>query len=130
METRNPTDLRFIVPVTDCVDIAANEIRATLLRAIDYDPRIVVEPIAPVLPAFSLLNGNFVFRLMADHYPPGTLFLSTVNAEKMRPASIVGRTDRGSFVFIGRNHGIFDWLTRDFGLTTTGSSSCPSREST
>lgn len=106
---------RIIVFITDCIDIAGNEIRASLLKSLNYDSDYIIEPLVPVLPAFSMINANFAMRLMADIYPPGTLFLSTVNPLKIRPASLLGRCEKNDFIFIGRNTGVFDWLTRDFG---------------
>lgn len=107
---------RVIVPVSDCVDIASHEIRAALLCTIDFSADVHVEPVAPVFPAFSIINGAFVVRLLADSYPDGTIFVSIVNSERVRPKAIVGTTRSRDFVFVGQNHGIFSWLARDFGL--------------
>ncbi|MEW1910816.1 SAM-dependent chlorinase/fluorinase [Kitasatospora sp. NPDC085895] len=103
-----------IVTVTDCVDIAANELRGTLISTVG-DADVSVEPFVPILPAFSAINGNLAMRLMADCYPDGTVLLSTLGPLKERPKAIIGRTLKKDLVFIGRNTGIFDWLTRDLG---------------
>ena len=105
---------RRIVNITDCIDIAANELRAAALRFAEFDPNVVVEPTVPILPAFSVINANFAVRLMADAYPEGTVLWTTINAEKERPKNVIGRTENG-LIFLGRNMGSFDWLTRDFG---------------
>ncbi|MFC0437370.1 SAM-dependent chlorinase/fluorinase [Kutzneria buriramensis] len=104
-----------IVPVTDCVDIAANELRATLLTA-TQGRDVAVEPFVPVLPAYSALNGTFAMRLLAESYPDGTVFLSTISPFKIRPKAVLGRTLKKDMVFIGRNTGVFDWITRDLGI--------------
>ncbi len=50
--------------ITDCVDVAYNELRGVILSNIkSYE--IVVEPVVPVTP-FSIINGNFALRLMAE----------------------------------------------------------------
>lgn len=107
--------MRHLVIVTDCVDIAANELRAQLLSAAGNEPSFAVEPFVPVLPAFSIVNGNFALRLIADGYPDGTVFMVTLSPEKERPSSIVGRCAERDLTFLGRNTGVFDWITRDFG---------------
>jgi S-adenosylmethionine hydrolase len=103
-----------LVPVTDCVDVAANELRGALLSAA-AGADVVVEPFAPILPAFSAINGCLVMRLIADCYPAGTVLLSTMGPLKKRPLAVAGRTVRKDLRFIGRNTGVFDWLVRDFG---------------
>ena len=105
---------KHIVCITDCTDIAANEIRSSLIPFTDERDDIVVEPIVPI-EAFSVINANFVMRLMAEDYPEGTIFVIIFNPMKKRPASLIGRTEKKNLIFMGRNTGIFDWLTRDFG---------------
>ncbi len=107
--------MRRIVLFTDCVDVAANELRATLISATAEFGNLEIEPFVPISPAFSKLNTNFVIRLMAENYPEGTLFMTTINAERERPRNVIGRTQEKNIIFIGRNMGSFDWLTRDFG---------------
>ncbi|MEU5384077.1 SAM-dependent chlorinase/fluorinase [Kitasatospora cineracea] len=106
---------KHIVTVTDCVDIAANELRGTLVSVVG-EAGPIVEPFVPILPAFSAINGNLAMRLTADCYPEGTVLLSTLGPLKDRPKAVIGRTIKKDLVFIGRNTGIFDWLTRDFGI--------------
>src|SRR5882724_2242177 len=104
-----------IVNITDCIDIAGNELRASLLNIVGNDPNILIEPPVPINPAFSAINANFAVRLMADAYPPGTILFTTINAEKVRPPNALGRTNEKELIFLGRNLGSFDWITRDFG---------------
>lgn len=106
--------IKRIVIVTDCVDIAANELRASILNEIENFKDIEIEPFVPVQ-EFSVINCNFALRLMADIYPPGTLFSVIFNPSKERPKSLIGRTKNKDLIFMGRNTGAFDWLTRDFG---------------
>jgi len=103
-----------IVFITDCVDVAYNELRGVILSNIKSD-EIVVEPVVPVAP-FSIINGNFVLRLMADVYPEGTVFSIILNPMKERPARLIGKTKKKSFYFMGANTGVFTWFFRDFGI--------------
>lgn len=75
----------------------------------------MVEPVVPVTP-FSILNGNFILRLMADAYPKGTVFSIILNPSKERPARLIGKTKKKGFYFMGANTGVFTWLFRDFGI--------------
>lgn len=105
---------KYIVCITDCTDIAANEIRASLIPFVGNRNDISIEPIVPIEP-FSVINANFALRLMAEDYPDNTIFMITFNPVKKRPKSLIGRTEKKNFIFMGRNTGVFDWLTRDFG---------------
>lgn len=106
--------IKRLVIVTDCVDIAANELRASIINELGDNEDIEIEPFVPVY-EFSVVNCNFALRLMADIYPPGTLFSVIFSPSKERPKSFIGRTEKKDFIFMGRNTGAFDWLTRDFG---------------
>lgn len=106
--------IKRLVIITDCVDIAANELRASIINEIGEQKDIEIEPFVPVY-EFSVVNCNFALRLMADIYPSGTLFSVIFNPSKERPKSLIGRTEKKDIIFMGRNTGAFDWLTRDFG---------------
>ncbi len=108
---------KYLVNITDCIDIAAHELYAVLLREAESNSSIVIPPIVPITPEFSVINTNFAVRLMADSYPEHSILMTTINAEKIRPMNVIGRTKERNIVFIGRNMGSFDWLTRDFGCT-------------
>ncbi len=108
---------KYLVNITDCIDIAAHELYAVLLRETEHIEDVVVPPIVPIRPEFSVINTNFAVRLMADSYPENSVLMTTINAEKTRPMNVIGRTADRNIVFIGRNMGSFDWLTRDFGCS-------------
>ncbi|MCB1181164.1 MAG: SAM-dependent chlorinase/fluorinase [Chlamydiia bacterium] len=105
-----------IVVFTDCYDIAYNEIYVVLSNAlkengvldVTLDPPVAIKP-------FSIVNASFSIRLLADHYPCGTLFLVIMNATSKNPARIFGKTKHG-ITFVGNNSGYFGWLIEDFGL--------------
>ncbi len=103
-----------IVFITDCTDTAYNELRGVILDNIKSE-EIIIEPVVSVVP-FSIINGNFALRLMADVYPEGTVFSIILNPSKERPARLIGKTKKKSFYFMGANTGVFAWLFRDFGI--------------
>lgn len=110
-----------IVLITDCVDVAANEIRATLISELDKlnkNDDVEVEPFV-FAKEFSLVNGAFLVRLMADNYIPSrTTFLVVLNAlstDRKDRARIAGVTKNG-IRFVGENTGTLSWLFEDFGV--------------
>jgi S-adenosylmethionine hydrolase len=103
-----------IVFITDCIDVAYNELRGVILDNIKND-EIIIEPVVPVAP-FSIINGNFVLRLMAEAYPEGTVFSVIINPSKERPARLIGKTKKKNIYFMGANTGVFTWLFKEFGV--------------
>ena len=103
-----------IVFITDCVDVAYNELRGAVLSSIKSD-EIIIEPVVHVAP-FSIINGSFVLRLMAEAYPEGTIFSVILNPSRERPARLIGRTKIKKFYFMGANTGVFTWLFKDLGV--------------
>jgi S-adenosylmethionine hydrolase len=106
---------RRIVFITDCIDIAYNELRGTILSNLKEPDTVEIEPVVPVAP-LSIINGNFVLRLMAEVYPEGTIFSVILNPSKERPARLIGKTKKKGFYFMGANTGVFTWFFRDFGV--------------
>ncbi|MCL5239522.1 MAG: SAM-dependent chlorinase/fluorinase [Candidatus Marsarchaeota archaeon] len=108
----------YIVIVSDCSDVAYNEMRAAIaneLDALGSADDVVVEPVVSAAP-FSIINGAFLVRLMAEIYPPArTTMLVVLNPSKVRPERIAGETKNG-FKFVGANTGTLNWLINDFGL--------------
>src|SRR3990167_9492303 len=103
-----------IVFITDCADVAYNELRGVILDNIKSD-EIIIEPVVSVMP-FSIINGNFVLRLMAEDYPEGTIFSIILNPSRERPARLIGQTKGKGIYFMGANTGVFTWLFKDFGV--------------
>lgn len=105
-----------LVCITDCVDVAYNELRGVMLselQKLNIASDLIIEPVVPVQ-AFSVVNGNFILRLMGEAYPEGTIFLVILNPLKERPARLIGKTKKNGFYFVGANTGVFDWFIRDF----------------
>lgn len=106
-----------IVIITDCVDIASVELRATIGNILDkfnaHD--IQIEPVVGVK-AFSIVNGSFSLRLLAECYPEGTIFLVVVNPLKIRPKRVICVTKKKNFIIVGADTGLMDWTLKDFEL--------------
>lgn len=108
---------RKLVFITDCVDVAYSEIRGVVYQELQKfqisDDQIIIEPVAKVFP-FSIINGSFILRILAESYPAGTVFSVILNPMQKRPERIFGRTTKKDFIFIGANTGVFDWFLKDF----------------
>lgn len=105
-----------VVIITDCVDIAFNEMYQTLLnetKALNYED-FHIAPLVSVK-NFSVVNASFVIRLLGDLYPAGTIFAIIVSGTDLHPARIFGETKNG-IIFIGNNSGYLGWFLEDFGL--------------
>lgn len=121
MATNTKFTKNRIVIITDCVDAGANELRATLisnLEKLQVVGKVEVEPIVEAK-KFSIINGAFLIRLMAEIYnPKTTIFLVVLNplmTNRPDRARLVGRTQNG-FRFVGENTGTLGWLIKDFGV--------------
>ncbi len=107
---------RKIVIFSDCRDIAYNEIYQTLtnhltmLNVKNYH----IDPLVPIQ-NFSIISTSFSLRLLAEIYPPGTIFLVIVNSSSYIAERVFGKTANG-ITFIGSNTGYFNWLIEDCGL--------------
>ena len=104
---------RKVVVLTDCVDVAWQEIRGSIYsNCNDYD--VQIEPVVPV-DSYSIVNVNFLVKLIAEIYPAGTIICVIINPLKIRTERIVGVTNRKNIIFEGTNTGAFGWLVEDFG---------------
>ena len=102
-----------VVVLTDCVDVAWQEIRGAIYsNCKNYD--VEIEPVVPV-DSYSIVNVNFLVRLIAEIYPEGTIICVIVNPLKERTERIVGRCKKKNIIFEGTNTGAFSWLLNDFG---------------
>ena len=103
---------RKVVVLTDCIDVAWQEIRGSIYsNCEDFD--VCIEPVVPV-DSYSIVNVNFLVKLIAEIYPAGTIICVIVNPLKLRTERIVGRTKRKNIIFEGTNTGAFSWLIKDF----------------
>ncbi len=108
---------RQLVIVTDCTDIAAVEIQLAISRELpsnDAEAIPLVGPIAPVAP-LSLTNAAFITRLVAEALPPQSIILVVVSPLHGSIRRVAGRTIKKQITFLGRDTGVFHWLTQDLG---------------
>lgn len=111
---------KHLLIITDCTDVSANELYATVATALEQlgAEDVIIDPIVEVA-EFSIINGNFISRLIADSYDPKYLtILAVVNpldSSVSSRARIVGRLKNGIQI-VGANTGIFSWLIEDFGI--------------
>ncbi len=113
----NPEDEeKKIVIISDCTDIAYNELYQTLGNEFYKNSvsNVKIDPLVSVK-KFSIENAAFAIRLMADIYPAGTTFLVVVNGTKSNPDRIFGQTKNG-ILFVGNNSGYFNWTFEELGL--------------
>jgi S-adenosylmethionine hydrolase len=104
---------KYIVIITDCKDVAYNEMRWIIIRECNkmgYN-NIDVE-LVPVS-EFSIINAAFLTRLMAEHCLPGTILSLVINPQKNRSARIYGKLPNG-VIYFGANTGALTWLLQDF----------------
>jgi S-adenosylmethionine hydrolase len=108
-----------IVLITDCIDVAVNEMRLALTKSYKEhggcgDILSRIEPTIACLP-FNIANAAFLTRLVAEISTPGTVIMTIVNPMKDRPQRVLGLTKNGIF-FEGPNTGAFSWLAEDLGV--------------
>ena len=72
-------NMKNIYLITDCVDIAAVEMKA-VIRSQVKSSNITID-IAPVAP-LSIINGSFILRLMAEVASPGSILSVVLNPLK------------------------------------------------
>lgn len=104
-----------VVIITDCIDVAVNEIRMQLYQELSDDKLdFKIEPTVGVVP-FSLMNCAFLVRLVAEACVNGTVLYVVFYPVRDQPERIAGRCVRKDIVFLGRNTGVFGWLVQDLG---------------
>jgi len=113
----NLPTIKNVVILTDCTDIAFNEMRQTLLNELDsfaiHD--INISPIV-MINHFSVINAAFNIRLFSEIYPAEkTIFIVVVSGLNSNPERIFGKTKNG-LTFVGNNSGYFNWLIQDVGI--------------
>ncbi|MFB6719664.1 SAM-dependent chlorinase/fluorinase [Kribbella sp. NPDC056345] len=110
--------MRRIVMITDCVDVAFNEMCGAVHAEADRIGSVAtVEPLVAV-ESFSETNAAFLTRLVAETYPAGTILFTLVSKSKDLEAThrvIWGETKSGH-LFVGSNFGYYGWLARDLGV--------------
>ncbi len=108
--------IKHVVVISDCKDVAFSEIRRQILSECEKLGNSYTE-VEPLIPAeeFSITNGAFLARLMAEHYKESVLFMLILNPCKKRPKRIFGELSNNVF-FEGADTGTLNWLFRDLGI--------------
>jgi S-adenosylmethionine hydrolase len=106
---------RKVFIVSDCTDIAINEIRCSIYQHTSLDSEFEIEPAINVEP-FNLVHCSFQTRLIAEIAPPNSIIYVVCNPIQEQTERIIGLTSKSNLTFIGRNTGVFGWLTEDFGI--------------
>lgn len=108
--------IKHVVVITDCKDVAFCEIRRQILSECEKldNNYTVVEPLVPA-EEFSIINGAFLTRLMAEHYKDDVIFMLILNPSQQRPKRIFGELENGIY-FEGADTGTLSWLFNDFGI--------------
>jgi S-adenosylmethionine hydrolase len=108
-----------VVVITDCKDVAFNEMRRIIINECVKLGVDEVEVELVSVAEFSLINAAFLTRLMADYYPKDTVFSVVINPQKHRSARIYGEINNG-IKFFGANTGALSWLLHDPGFISFG----------
>lgn len=103
-----------VVVITDCKDVAFNEMRRIVINECSKLGAGEVEVELVSVAEFSLINAAFLTRLMADYYFEDTVFSIVINPQKHRSARIYGELNNG-IKFFGANTGVLSWVLNDFG---------------
>jgi len=108
--------IKHVVIITDCKDVAFNELRRQILSDCEKLGNSYTE-VEPLVPAeeFSIVNGAFLVRLMAEHYKRDVLFMLILNPCKRRSKRIFGKLSSDVY-FEGADTGTLNWLFEDFGI--------------
>jgi S-adenosylmethionine hydrolase len=113
--------MQKIVVITDCTDIASNEIKAVLISELESNnsaSEVMVSDFVNVR-EFSVINAAFVSRLLADSYSPKTTtFLVVVNpldSSHKKRMRLAGRLKNG-LKFVGANTGFITLLKAEIGI--------------
>lgn len=103
-----------VVVITDCKDVAFNEMRRIVINECSELGVDEVEVELVSVAEFSLVNAAFLTRLMADYYTEDTVFSIVINPQKHRSPRIYGQLNNG-IKFFGANTGALSWVLNDFG---------------
>ena len=106
---------KLVVLITDCKDVAFNEMKLIIYRECwrlgVYD--VEVELIG--VDEFSIINAAFITRLIAEQCSRDIIISLVINPQKHRSARIYGRTKNGH-LFFGANTGALSWFLDEFGI--------------
>jgi S-adenosylmethionine hydrolase len=109
-------DIFRLVILSDCTDVAVNEIRFSIDAFFGAGRKgFVIEPSVAIAP-WSILNGSFLIRLLAESAPKKTVLYAVINPLPDSFERVIGVCKTREIAFVGRNTGVFGWLAQDFGI--------------
>ncbi len=106
---------RKVVIITDCTDVALVEMRGVIhsyAKSDEYE----IEPIVAV-DNYSIINTAFLFDLVVNTYPAGTVILIVVNPSQLRTERIIGRLKFKDIIFDGTNTGALGLVINKYGCS-------------
>lgn len=104
-----------VVLITDCKDVAFNEMKWIILQECRKIGVLDINIELVSISEFSIINAAFLTRLIGEHCFPGTVLSIVINPQKHRSARIYGKTKNG-ILFFGANTGALTWFLNDFGI--------------
>lgn len=109
--------MKNIVLITDCTDVATEQIKARIARILK-EKNIDFKIYLAFTPPFQITNGMFLSKLLCEEMPDGeeTLYLAILNPLKEKPKRIFGKLDNNSW-FVGADTGIFSLLFQEKGIS-------------
>lgn len=106
---------RKVVIITDCVDVALLEIRGAIHTYANSDD-FEIEPIVEV-ENYNIVNTSFLFDIIVNAYPPGTVICIVVNPAQLRTERVIGRLKDKDIVFDGTNTGALGRTLQKYGCS-------------
>ena len=114
MSTEMNHTKKHVIIITDCKDVAFNEMKWIILRecrGMGYE-NVEIE-LVPI-EEFSIINAAFLTQLIAEQCLQGTVLSIVINPQKHRSARIFGKLPNG-VLFFGANTGALTWLIEGTG---------------
>lgn len=104
-----------VVLITDCIDVALLEMRGAIYSNANTD-NFDIEPIVQVQD-YNIVNTAFLFDLIVNAYPPGTIISLVVNPVQLRTERIAGRLLDKDIIFEGTNTGALGYVIEKYGCS-------------
>lgn len=105
-------DRRNVLIITDMNDVGINEVR---LRVLEKISKQTVNFENVKVKKFSVINGSFIIRLLADSCREKDIFIIILDPRyDSKPRESICLQTQNNFYFIGPNNGILSWVIKDF----------------
>lgn len=104
-----------IVVITDCTDVAYNELCGHYAGLLNGNDTVELEPVVSVKP-FSIINGAFILRLIVDAYPAGTVISVILNPSQIRPERIACKLKNKDVTIVTANTGVLNLVEQEYDI--------------